>query len=263
MGLPIQGTSGNIAGFTRERVTEYFRDRFWRRGVIISVGGNVPHERVVGEFERVLGRLSLGERHVPEPPPVPQHGTFLKERPIEQLHLCLGAPAVSRASGLRYAAHVLNAILGGSMSSRLFQEIREKRGLAYSVFSSLSSYADTGILKICAGTTSDKAEEVLEVTGEILSDLAAGRIEEEEVVLARELIKGNMLLGMESTEYRMTRLALSEMFLGRLEEPEEDIRQVDKVTPEMVRNLAATMLRRERFSLAAVGDLANVTSLSF
>jgi predicted Zn-dependent peptidase len=263
LGLPIQGTSGNVTAFTRDHVTKYFRDRFWRRGVIISVGGNVPHEQVVEEFEGVLGRLPLGERHVPEPPPAPQHGTFLKERPIEQLHLCLGAPAVSRTSELRYAAHALNAILGGSMSSRLFQEIREKRGLAYSVFSSLSSYADTGILKICAGTTCDKAGEVLGVTGEILSDLAAGRIEEEEVVLAKELIKGNMLLGMETTEYRMTRLALSEMFLGRLEDPEEDIRQLDKVTPEMVKNLAANMLRRERFSLAAVGDLANVTSLSF
>jgi predicted Zn-dependent peptidase len=263
LGLPIQGTSGNVAAFTRERVTEYFRDRFWRRGVIVSVVGNVPHERVVDEFERAMGLLRLGERHVPDPPPVPRHAVFLKGRPIEQLHLCLGAPAVSRASEWKYAAHVLNAILGGSMSSRLFQEIREKRGLAYSVFSSLSSYADTGILKICAGTTPDKAGDVLGVTGEVLADLAAGRIGEEEVVLAKELIKGNMLLSMESAEFRMTRLAVNEMFLGRLEEPEEEIRQVDEVTPERVRALAATLLRRERFSLAAVGDVAAAAALSF
>ena len=263
LGLPIQGTSGNVAAFTRERVTEYFRDRFWRRGVIVSVVGNVPHERVVDEFERAMGLLRLGERHVPDPPPVPRRAVFLKGRPIEQLHLCLGAPAVSRASEWKYAAHVLNAILGGSMSSRLFQEIREKRGLAYSVFSSLSSYADTGILKICAGTTPDKAGDVLGVTGEVLADLAAGRIGEEEVVLAKELIKGNLLLSMESAEFRMTRLAVNEMFLGRLEEPEEEIRQVDEVTPERVRALAATLLRRERFSLAAVGDVAAAVALSF
>jgi predicted Zn-dependent peptidase len=263
LGLPIQGTSGNVAAFTRERVTDYFRDRFWRRGVIVSVVGNVPHERVVDEFERVMGLLRLGERHVPDPPPVPRHAVFLKGRPIEQIHLCLGAPAVSRASEWKYAAHVLNAILGGSMSSRLFQEIREKRGLAYSVFSSLSSYADTGILKICAGTTPDKAGDVLGVTGEVLADLAAGRIGEEEVVLAKELIKGNLLLSMESAEFRMTRLAVNEMFLGRLEEPEEEIRQVDEVTPERVKALAATLFRRECFSLAAVGDVAAAAALSF
>jgi len=263
LGLPIQGTSGNVAAFTRERVTDYFRDRFWRRGVIVSVVGNVPHERVVDEFERAMGLLRLGERHVPDPPPVPRHAVFLKGRPIEQIHLCLGAPAVSRASEWKYAAHVLNAILGGSMSSRLFQEIREKRGLAYSVFSSLSSYADTGILKICAGTTPDKAGDVLGVTGEVLADLAAGRIGEEEVILAKELIKGNMLLSMESAEFRMTRLAVNEMFLGRLEEPEEEIRQVDEVTPERVKALAATLFRRECFSLAAVGDVAAAAALSF
>jgi predicted Zn-dependent peptidase len=210
-----------------------------------------------------MGFLSLGKRHFPEPPPIPQRGVFLRERPIEQLHLCLGAPGVSRASGLKYDAHVLNAILGGSMSSRLFQEIREKRGLAYSVFSSLSSYADTGILKICAGTTPDKSGEVLEVTGAILSDLAEGRVEEEEVVLARELIKGSILLSMEDAAFRMTRQAMHEMFLGRYEEPAEEIRRVNEVTLDRVREIAATMLRRDAFSLAAVGDMADAAALSF
>ncbi|MGB6410501.1 MAG: pitrilysin family protein [Candidatus Deferrimicrobiaceae bacterium] len=263
LGLPIQGTSGNVAAFTRERVTEYFRDRLWRRGLIISVVGNIPHERVVAEFERVMGFLSLGKRHFPETPPVPQRGMFLRERPIEQIHLCLGAPGVSRVSGLKYDAHVLNALLGGSMSSRLFQEIREKRGLAYSVFSSLSSYADTGILKICAGTTPDKAGEVLEVIGTVLSDLAEGRVEEEEVVLAKELIKGSLLLSMEDATFRMSKQAMHEMFLGRYEEPEEEIRRVNEVTTDSVRDIAATMLRRDGFSLAAVGDLANAAALSF
>ena len=263
LGLPIQGTSGNVAAFTRERVTEYFRDRFWRRGVIVSVVGNVPHERVVDELQKVMGAFRLGERHVPRAAPAPQCGVFLRRRPIEQIHLCLGAPGVSRGSEWKYAAHVLNAILGGSMSSRLFQEIREKRGLAYSVFSSLSSYADTGILKICAGTTPDKAGEVLKVTGEILSDLTDGRLSEEEIALAKELIKGSLLLSMESPGFRMTRLAMSEMFLGRLEDPMDEIRRVDEVTPDGVRELASRMLLRERFSLAALGDLADSSALSF
>lgn len=263
LGLPIQGTSGNVIAFTRERVTEYFRDRFWRRGVIVSVVGNVPHEQVVDELQKVMGGFPLRERHVPGPAPAPQSGVFLRGRPIEQIHLCLGAPGVSRASEWKYAAHVLNAILGGSMSSRLFQEVREKRGLAYSVFSSLSSYADTGILKICAGTTPEKAGEVLKVTGEILSDLTEGRLSEEEIVLAKELIKGSMLLSMENPGFRMTRLAMNEMFLGRLEDPMDEIRKVDAVTPDGVRELASGMLLRERFSLAALGDLADASALSF
>ena len=263
LGLPVQGTQGSVSAFTRRRLTEYYRDRFWRRGMLVSVVGNVPQGEIVSEFDRVLRPLRLGERHRPDPPPVPRRGVYLKERPIEQIHLCLGAPAVSRGSERKYAAHVLNAVLGGSMSSRLFQEIREKRGLAYSVFSSLSAYADTGILKICAGTTPDKAKDVLEATGEILADLSAGRFGEEEVSLARELIKGSMTLSMESAEYRMTRLAVNEMFLGRIEDPEEEIRELDRVSPEKVRDLAAGMLRRECFSLAAVGDVSDAAALSF
>jgi predicted Zn-dependent peptidase len=263
LGLPVQGTSSNVSSFTRRTVTDYFRDRFRRKGLIVTVVGNLPHERIVEDFAGAMGSLRLGDRHVPEAPPPPRRGLFLKGRPIEQLYLCLGAPAVSRGSDRKYAALVLNAILGGSMSSRLFQEIREKRGLAYSVFSALSAYADSGILKICVGTTTDKAREVLEVAAGVLSDLKDGRFGDEEVLLARELIRGNMLLSLENAEYRMSRLAMNEMFLGRLEEPEESLRKLDGVTTVAVRELAANMLRRDGFSLAAVGDLPDAACLSF
>ena len=263
LGFPVQGTSGTVAAFTRERVVAYFRDRFRRAGTIVSVVGNLPHEQVVDGFKKALAPLRLGERIVPDAPPAPERGVFLKERPLEQLHIVLGAPSVSRASELKYVMCVMNVILGGSMSSRLFQEIREKRGLAYSIYSSISGYADSGILKISAGTSRDKAREVLSVTGDVIDAVREGRFDDGEVSLARELIKGNMLLSLESAEYRMSRLAMNEMFLGRLEEPEEAIRRVEEVTPERVRSLASTMLRRERFSLAAVGDLPSAPALSF
>ncbi|MDA8121202.1 MAG: pitrilysin family protein [Deltaproteobacteria bacterium] len=263
LGFPVQGTSGTVSAFTRERVVAYFRDRFRRAGTIVSVVGNLPHEQVVEGFTKAMGPLTLGERILPDAPPAPERGVFLKERPLEQLHILLGSPAVSRASELRYVACVLNVILGGSMSSRLFQEIREKRGLAYSIYSSLSGYADSGILKVSAGTSRDKAREVLAVTGDVIDAVREGRFDDGEVSLARELIKGNMLLSLESAEYRMSRIAMNEMFLGRLEEPGEAIRRVDEVTPEQVRSLAYTMLRRERFSLAAVGDLPPGPALSF
>lgn len=263
LGFPVQGTTESVSSFTRERVTEYFRDRFLRRGALVAVVGNLPHARVVESFAEALGPVALGDRLQPAPATAPGRGVFTKRRPLEQLLLVLGAPAVSRGSDRKYAAYVLSSILGGSTSSRLFQEIREKRGLAYSIYSSVSAYADSGVLKICAGTSADKAREVLSVTGEVVDALRDGAVAEEEVHLARELIKGNMLLSLESSEYRMSRLAMNEMFLSRLEEPEEDLLRVDAVTTEEVRGLAASMLRRDLFSLAAVGDLPPGPGLSF
>ncbi len=155
LGLPIQGTSGSVAGFTRDRVASWFGERFRRRGLIVSVVGNIDHGRIVDAFDRHLGSLRPGEQCSADPPPAPARGVFLRERPIEQVHVCLGAPAVPRSSDLRYEAHVLNTILGGSMCSRLFQEVREKRGLAYAIASAMVLYSDAGIIKIRAGASRD------------------------------------------------------------------------------------------------------------
>jgi predicted Zn-dependent peptidase len=157
---------------------------------------------------------------------------------------------------------VLNTILGGSSSSRLFQRVREERGLAYSVGSSLSAYADAGVLEIYAGTGRSHAVEVLSVVGEVVDALQRGGVTDEEVAFGKELIKGNTLLSLESTGYRTSFLAMNEMFLSRLEPPEAILDRVDAVTPEEVRALAAEVLRRDRFTLAAVGDLPDA-GLSF
>jgi predicted Zn-dependent peptidase len=263
LGFPIQGTPGSVSAFRRERVVRYFDDRFRRRGTIVTVVGNLPHDQVVDAFAKAMGPLALGERLLHDAPPPPERGVYLKRRPLEQLHLALGAPAESRKSDLKYAAYLLNTLLGGSMSSRLFQEIREKRGLAYSIYSSVSAYADSGILKICAGTTKDKGREVLAVASGVVDAMREGNFGDGEIAMAKELMKGNMLLNLESAEYRMSRLAMNEMFLGRLEPPEDALRRVDEITPGQVRGLAATMLDRGRFSLAAVGDLPPGPELAF
>jgi predicted Zn-dependent peptidase len=263
LGLPVQGTAGSVSAFDRERVVRYFADRFRRRGTIVTVVGNLPHGRVVEVFGSALSGLALGDRLRPDAPPEPERGVFLKKRPLEQLHLVLGAPAPPRGSDLRHVAHVLNGILGGSMCSRLFQEVREKRGLAYSIYSTMSSYADSGILKICAGTSGGQARELLEVTAAAVDELRAGRFGDGEVAVAREWIKGSLLLSLESAEYRMSRLAMNEMFLGGQESPDDELRRVDAVTTEQVRRLAASMLDRGRFSLAAVGDLPGGPDLVF
>ena len=255
LGYPVQGTVPTVGSFGRDGVGRYFRDRYRRLGVVVAVAGKVPHAQVVDEWGRRLGALRLsGGAPRPEPAPA-RPGVHLKERPLGQLHLCLGAPSVSLRSEERFAAHVLNTMLGGSMSSLLFQEVREKRGLAYAVGSSISCWSDAGILKIYCGTTADKGSEVLAVVSGVLEQLRSGRVDGRDVALARELIRGAMLMGLESGENRMTRLALNEMFLGRQESPEEVIARVDAVTDDDVAALAASALDRERFSLAAVGDL--------
>jgi predicted Zn-dependent peptidase len=263
IGLPIQGRPASVSSFDRERVVRYFGDRFRRCGTIVSVVGNLAHDRVVEGFAGALGAMRLGERLPPDGPPSPERGVFLKKRRLGQVHIALGAPGVSRTSGHKYVAGILNALLGGNMSSRLFQEVREKRGLAYSIYSGLSAYSDSGLLKIYAGTSRELAREVLEVTAEVIASVRDGRFEDAEVLLAKEQIKGNLLLNLESAEYRMARLAMEEMYEGRLEPPEEALRRVDEVTPDDVRRLAASMLERERFSLAAVGDLPARPRLSF
>ena len=263
LGLPVQGTSGSVAAFTRDRVTSWFSDRFRRRGLVVSVVGNLDHVRIVDAFERNLGSLRLGRRRLPEAPPPPARGAFVKERPTEQVHLCLGAPAIPRNSDLRYAARILNTILGGSMCSRLFQEVREKRGLAYSIGSSMSLYSDSGIVKISAGTSRDKVDELLSVVGDVVERMGNGEIGDDEVAMARELVKGTMILGQESAEYRMSRLAMNELVFGRIEEHGEAVRRVDALKAEEVRELAGALLRRDAFSLAAVGDLPAGAALAF
>jgi predicted Zn-dependent peptidase len=226
-----------------------------RRGVVVAVVGDLPHERVVEELAPRFASLDL----LPPPqrvaPPPPRTGSYFRERHLGQLHLCLGMPAPSLSDPLRYEATVLNTILGGSMSSLLFQEVREKRGMAYSIYSSLSLYADAGMLKVCAATTAERAKELVEVTADVIGRAAEGSFPDDEVRLAAEQLKGGLLLSLESPEYRLSRIALNEFVFGRDETPEEVLSRIDAVTPDGVRALAAELLRKERFLLAAVGDL--------
>jgi predicted Zn-dependent peptidase len=255
LGLPVQGTAESVGRFDRDRIVGYFGDRFRRRGIVVTVVGNMEHAGVAAEVGKALGSMELREPLSPPPPTTPARGSFLKRKPLEQAHLCLGAPGVSRCSDRVFAMDILNATLGGSSSSRLFQKVREERGLAYSVGSSLSVYADAGILEIYAGTGKEHVLEVLELAGSIVDDLRRGGISDDDVAFAKELIKGNTLLSLESTGYRMSFLAMNEMFLDRREPPEAILARVDAVTPGQVRELAEELLPRDRFALAALGDL--------
>ena len=180
-------------------------------------------------------------------------GTRFLRKDTEQYHVCLSAPGISRTDERRFAGSLMDAIVGGSASSRLFQEIREKRGMAYSVYSYSSQYADSGQLGVYVGTREDNLAECLEIAVEQLSDIAAGNVRPDELARAKENLKGRILLSLESTAARMTRLGKSTITETPLLSPEEVVRRLEAVTAHEVAELADALLTPDRLSVAGIG----------
>jgi predicted Zn-dependent peptidase len=183
----------------------------------------------------------------------PKPGLRFQRKDTEQYHVCLGAPGVSRSDRRRFAASILDAILGGSASSRLFQEIREKRGMAYAVYSFLSQYAETGQIGIYIGTREDNLADALTIAVEQIADIAGGNLPERELYRAKENLKGRVVLSMESTSTRMNRLGKSLITDSEILSLDRVIAEVEAVEPEAVCELAATLLASKRLSAAGIG----------
>jgi predicted Zn-dependent peptidase len=181
-----------------------------------------------------------------------------QRKDTEQYHVCIGAPGISRSDRRRFAASLLDAILGGSASSRLFQEIREKRGMAYSVYSFLSQYTDTGLVGLYVGTREENLAQCLEIAAEQIADLAAGNVRPEELARAKENIKGRIMLSMESTSNRMSRLGKSLITDTELLTFERLITEIDAVDAEAVSELAALLLAAPRLSASGIGPSEDV-----
>lgn len=256
LGFPILGNYRSVGQISKPTITEWFRTAFLRPGrIVVSVAGKLEHRRVVELIDASLGRLApqKEDRVLAEPEINAQIHVFSKD--LEQVHLCMGSKAVSQTHPLRYAAYVLNTVLGGSMSSRLFQEVREKRGLAYAVFSYISSYADTGMLTVYAGTTRDKVNEVIALVMAELRNLKKKPLEAHELSKAKEQLKGNILLAWESTDARMSRLAKGELYFNKFISLKELLQGIDGVSKEDVQNLAQIIFQKSLFSLAALGKI--------
>ncbi|HQO78051.1 MAG TPA: pitrilysin family protein, partial [Thermodesulfobacteriota bacterium] len=256
LGNPILGSYQTIGQLGKTDLTAFFQTSYLLPGrIVVSIAGKLHHDQAVGAISRTLGSIKPQEEqrvlHVPDP--VPDLHIYKKD--LEQVHICMGTKGLSQADPSRYAGYLLNAILGGSMSSRLFQEIREKRGLVYAVYSYLSSYSDTGMFSIYAGTTPDKMSEVIELIMHELNAFKLDLLEEDELSKAKDQLKGNVLLSYESTDNRMTRLASGELYFGRYVPIEEVIKDIEKVTVEDVQHLAQKLFRKESFSLAVLGKV--------
>jgi predicted Zn-dependent peptidase len=257
LGRPVIGTADVISSISRDAIAGYHAAKYVPGNIVVSAAGNVDHDHLVALLETALGRRTQNGESGPRvrPPLVQASAPRLRfqRKDTEQYHVCLGAPGISRSDRRRFAASLLDAILGGSASSRLFQEIREKRGLAYAVYSFVSQYTDAGQVGVYVGTREDNLAEALAITADQIADIAAGNLPERELVRAKENLKGRILISMESTSTRMNRLGKSLISDSELLSLDRIVAEIDAVEAEGVCALAATLLAPEKLSAACIG----------
>jgi len=257
LGRPVIGTADVISSVSKRTLQSYHRALYTPPNIVVAAAGAVDHDQLVGLVERAVQRRTTGEPGKPRVRPLlaktPKPGLRFQRKDTEQYHICLGAPGVSRSDRRRFAASILDAILGGSASSRLFQEIREKRGMAYAVYSFLSQYGDTGQVGIYLGTREDNLTGTLAIAIEQIADIAAGNIPDRELRRAKENLKGRIVLSMESTSTHMNRLGKSLVTDSEILSLDRVVAELEAVEAELVAELAATLLAPERLSAAGIG----------
>jgi len=262
LGRLISGTEATISALSRRQIYDFYRRRYAAGAIVIAAAGNLDHAAVVRQVRRALRGSPLDDpagRPVPTRPERPAIRTcpprvVLRHKETEQAHLVLGGPGISRRDDRRFSLGVLSNILGGGMSSRLFQEIRERRGLAYSVYSYASQYADSGLFGVYAGCAPSKINKVLELVRAELAAVAAHGVDGAELARGKGMAKGSYVLGLEDTGSRMGRLAKGELLYGDLPTVDELLARVDAVTVEDVNAIAADLLTRP-MSLAVIGPV--------
>jgi predicted Zn-dependent peptidase len=253
LGRPILGTAKSVSSFNQEIVLAEYARRFTPANMVFTAAGNLDHDA----FSSLSASSSerIAKHNAPQAHP---HITLKNKKSLEQVQFCLAVPALPVAAPDRYAAYLLNSILGGGMSSRLFQSIREDRGLAYSIYSELNPFRDTGSLAVYAGCAIDKAREVLQLTLAEFTRIKAEPVSIEELDRARNQIKGNMVLGLESSNSRMSSLARQQMYFGRFFSLDEITAEIDRVTTADLQRLANQLLQPDGMALTFLGNLAGL-----
>jgi predicted Zn-dependent peptidase len=257
LGRPVIGTADVISSVTRRSIASYHRTMFVAGNIILAAAGNVEHDRLVE-------LLAAAEAKQADPPSrtrrvrsplvkAPSPGARFARKDTEQYHVCVAAPGIARSDRRRFAASLLDAILGGSASSRLFQEIRENRGMAYAVYSFASQYTDTGLVGYYVGTREENLATCLEIANAEIADVAAGHLRPNELERAKENLKGRIVLSMEATASRMSRLGKSLITDSELLSLDRIIAEIDAVEPENVTELAELLLAPEKLSAAGIG----------
>jgi predicted Zn-dependent peptidase len=258
LGRPILGTAKTVSSFTQEIVLAEYARRFTPANMVFTAAGNLQHDDFVAQVAAAFTSLSassserLAKHNAPQAHP---HITLKNKKSLEQVQFCLAVPALPVADPARYAAYLLNSILGGGMSSRLFQSIREDRGLAYSIYSELNPFRDTGSLAVYAGCSAANTRQVLALTLSEFTRLKQEPVTAEELDRARNQIKGNMVLGLESSNSRMSSLARQQMYWGRFFSLDEITAEIDRVTAADIQRLANQLLQSDHLALTLLGNL--------
>ncbi|WP_432479069.1 M16 family metallopeptidase [Nocardioides sp. GXQ0305] len=259
LGRPIAGTSASVEGLSRDQVARFYRRHYRASQTVVAVAGNVEHTAVVRQVRKAFGRNGFLASH--EPPVVPRAssrvrrvhaGSIATERPFEQVNLVIGVNGLTRHDERRYALGVLNAALGGSTSSRLFQEVRERRGLAYSVYSFASHHADAGLVGVCVGCLPGRVDDVLATVRAELARIAADGITTAELERGQGQLRAGLVLGLEDTGARMTRLGKAELVYDELLAVDDVLDRIDAVTHDDVRAVAHALFSQPEI-LAVVG----------
>jgi predicted Zn-dependent peptidase len=260
LGRPILGTPETVRKFDREALRLRFKNWFAPDHILVTAAGNITHEQVLKLVEKEFGHLEPQGSCDGEG--VPTTGAPIRletKRDLEQVHLCLGVPSLPIAHERRFGVAVLNNLLGGGMSSRLFQNIREKQGLAYAVFSELTPYSDVGMLSVYAGTGKETIGNVLDLTIAEFRALKESPVSEEELRRAKNHLKGSLMLSLESTSSRMSNLARQELYFHRFSSLDEILTSIEAVTREEVQTLAQEFFRPDSIALAVLGPLNGFT----
>lgn len=255
LGKPILGTRETVGNFDRDKLRVWFSRWYAPDNMIVTAAGHVSHAQMMGLSARFADRPAVKHGPADSPAAAAPRITLKNKRELEQVHICIGVEALPIADSRRFAASVLNNILGGGMSSRLFQNIREKQGLAYAVFSEISPYRDTGLLSVYAGTARETPSQVI---ASVMAEFRAMKeelVSEEELRRAKDHLKGAMLLSLESPGTRMSNLARHYMYFERFFTPEELIAELEAVTREEVRKLAGEFFKSGRIAATVVGNL--------
>ena len=259
LGKPILGTTETVAQLGQQQLFAYHGDRFHGGNMVFSAAGNLDHDEFTAAVAEKFSPLAVGNTLYELSAPEPSARIILRnKKALEQVQICLGVPAPPITDENRYATLILNTVLGGGMSSRLFQTIREERGLAYSIYSDLSPYRDTGNLCVYAGTSASKALEVVDLIMAEFRDLKQTPISAEELTRAKDQVKGNILMGLESSGSRMANLARQEMYFRQFFSADEIIARVSDVEAEHVQAMAQRLFNPDSIAVTLLGRLDGV-----
>ncbi len=259
LGKPILGTKESVKKFSRPMLLSFFERVYSPRNILITAAGNLEHHQIVRLVQDRFASLPDRERPAADPVPRPHAPIILKKKEsLEQVHIAMGVPAYPLAHEARFPLYVLNTVLGGGMSSRLFQNIREKQGLAYAVYSELNLFSDSGCFTIYAGTGVETAKQVVDSVIQEFRQFKEEPIGEDELRRAKDHLKGSLMLSLESTSSRMSNLARQELYFDHFLSLDELLDRIESVTRNEVQSIAQEFFKPEDIAIAMLGRLNDV-----